>query len=304
MNTRIVFMGSPDFAVPALESLANHFSVVGIVTQPDRPAGRGRKLTPPPIKTSALDLGIPTIQPQRLRNDQAAQQQIQEWEPNVIVVAAYGQILKTNILQAAPFGCVNIHASLLPRWRGVSPIQAAIINGDRETGVTIMKMDEGIDTGDILKQESIPIGPHDTGGTIFDKLSHLGASLIVETLPAYLSGNISPIPQGESPTPYAPMLSRSDGELDFNQSAKKLALQVRAYNPWPGTYMFWRKSRLKIYKAQAISIQSPGSGIACLYQKYPAVGTTQGVLQLVDLQPAGKKRMFGDQFLRGVQDWA
>lgn len=303
MTIRIVFMGSPDFAVPALEALGQDFTIVGAVTQPDRPAGRGRALMSPPVKTTAVRLGIPTIQPHRLRSDVAAKDQIRRWQPDIIVVAAFGQILQSDVLQIAPNGCLNIHASLLPRWRGVSPIQASILNGDPETGVTIMKMDEGIDTGDIVQQLSIPIEPEDTGGSLFSKLSTMGANLIVQTIPAYLAGQITPRAQGESPTPYAPMLSRADGELDFNTPAETLARKVRAYHPWPGTFMPWQGSPLKIHQASALQMDSPGAGVLCTHHDFPAVGTTQGILLLHELQPAGKKKMPGDQFLRGVKSW-
>jgi len=303
MTIRIVFMGSPDFAVPTLESLVQRFAVVGVVTQPDRPAGRGRSLVSPPVKTSAVRLGIPTIQPQHLRRDVASKDHIQRWQPDLIVVAAFGQILQSDVLEIAPSGCLNIHASLLPRWRGVTPIQAAILNGDPETGVTIMKMDEGIDTGDIVAQQRIPIGPRDTGGTLSSELSTLGADLIVQTIPAYLSGQITPRAQGDSPTPYAPMLNRADGELDFNSPAQALARKVRAYHPWPGTFMRWQDSPLKIHQAAAVQAQSPGIGVLCTYQDFPGVGTAQGILVFEELQPAGKRQMPGDQFLRGAKAW-
>ncbi len=296
-------MGSPDFAVPSLERLAQQFSIIGVVTQPDRPAGRGQSLKPPPVKITASQLSLPIIQPHSLRRDEEAKDQIRHWQPDVIVVAAFGQILQRDILEAAPHGCLNIHASLLPRWRGVTPIQAAILNGDSETGITIMKMDEGIDTGDILQQQSITISPEDTGGILFQKLSVLGAETIIRTLPGYIAGQITPRPQGESPTPYAPMLRRADGELDFNVPAETLARKVRAYQPWPGTFMHWQDSTLKIHRASTRPVQTPGIGILCVLQDYPAVGTEQGILILEEVQPAGKKKMPGDQFLRGVKSW-
>jgi methionyl-tRNA formyltransferase len=303
METRIVFMGSPGFAIPSLKALAEHFSVVGVVTQPDRMAGRGRILTPPPVKVLALELGIPVIQPQKLRTDIEAKEQLDAWNPEVIVVAAFGQILKRDVLELARFGCINVHASLLPRWRGISPIQAAILNGDHETGVTIMKMDEGIDTGDIINQSAIPIEAEDTGGSLFDKLSKLGADLLVETLPKYLKSEVNPQPQGNSPTPYAPILKKSDGELDFWQPAVVLTRQVRAYHPWPGTYTFWKDKPLKIHKAQALDTQSPGIGVFTIRGSNPAIGTVQGLLVIEELQPAGKKSMPGKAFLLGERDW-
>jgi len=300
---RVVFMGSPDFAVPTLQVLAEHYPVIGVVTQPDRPAGRGRKLTPPPVKTLAQKLELPIIQPEKLQSDIDAKQQIQAWEPSVIVVAAFGQILKTDVLTMAPYGCINVHASLLPRWRGVSPIQAAILNGDEETGVTIMKMDDGIDTGQIISSRTIPISADDTGGSLFGKLSSLGAELLMDTLPKYFNNEIHLQEQGESPTPYAPMLNKRDGRLDFSNSACFLAHQVRAYFPWPGTYTYWNGNQLKILSADPLQIESPGVGVLSTHKGLPAIGTLDGILIINQLQPSGKKSMPGEVFLRGAKDW-
>ena len=303
MKTRIVFIGSPDFSVPSLKALVDNYDVVGIVTQPDRPAGRGRILTPPSIKKVANDLGIPTLQPVKLRTDHDAKHQLREWNPEVIVVAAFGQILQKDVLEIAPFGCINVHASLLPRWRGVSPIQAAILNGDDETGVTIMKMDEGIDTGDIISQRRIKIGMEETGGSLFTKLSILGADLLIDSLPGYINLEIIPHPQTDSPTPYAPMLRRSDGELDFNSSSTVLSRQVRAYYPWPGSFTIWEGKHLKVHKAYPVSSPGPGIGIRTTHKAYPAIGTSDGLLVLQYLQAAGKNAMTGQQFLRGAKNW-
>ena len=204
---RVVFMGSPDFAVPALEGLAGQYKLAGVVTQPDRPAGRGGTLKPPAVKKAALHLGIPVIQPEKVRNPEAMNQ-LREWAPDLIVVAAFGQILRPEVLDLPPFGCVNIHGSLLPRGRGAAPIQAAILAGDRETGITIMKMDPGVDTGPMLSQRAIPILPEDTAGTLFEKLAPLGAELLLETLPRYLSGELKPQSQPTEGVTYAPMLKK------------------------------------------------------------------------------------------------
>jgi methionyl-tRNA formyltransferase len=303
MDHRLVFMGSPDYAVPILKLLTQRFSVVGIVTQPDRPAGRGRILTSPPVKILALELGIPFIQPENLNKDKAAITTITSWRPDVIIVAAFGQILDEKILDLAPWGCVNVHASLLPRWRGASPIQAAILNGDKFTGVTIMKMDRGVDTGDIISQKSIQIEPDDTGGTLYKKLSVLGGELLTEALPGYLCGDIQPDKQGESPTPYASILKKSDGKLNFDRSASYLERKVRAYNPWPGTYTYWKGKTLKIISAHAVDTQSPGIGILIIFNGLPSIGTKNGLLVIDILQPSGKIPMSGDVFLRGARDW-
>src|SRR5215211_7077253 len=223
----LVFMGSPDFALPTLQALAEHYEVVGVVTQPDRAAGRGRERKAPPVKTLALELGIPVMQPEKLRLPEAMEQ-LRAWAPDLIVVAAFGQILKQDVLELPRFGCINVHASLLPRWRGAAPINAAILHGDEETGVTIMQMDVGLDTGPMLSQRSIPLMPEDTAGSVFEKLSTLGADLLLETLPDYLSGKLTPTPQPEEGVTYAPMLKKEEGQLDFTHEVNELERRVRA----------------------------------------------------------------------------
>jgi methionyl-tRNA formyltransferase len=300
---KIVFMGSPDFAVPALLALAESFSVVGVVTQPDRPAGRGRKLTPPPVKSLAEELCISVIQPHRLHKDPEAMDQLQAWDPDVIVVAAFRQILKPEVLDLPPHGCLNVHASLLPRWRGAAPINAAILHGDTETGITIMQMDPGLDTGLMINKRAIQIEADDTAGSLFGKLSKLGAALLVETLPTYLNGDLAPQPQDDSLATYAPMLSKSDGDLDFSQPAEALARKVRAFNPWPGAFFKWSGKNIKVHAAYPIKKSSSEVGQLLVYDGFPAVGTSDGILVLEQLQPAGKKLMTGDVFLRGAKDW-
>lgn len=302
MTTRLVFMGSPEFAMPTLRRLAAEYEVVGVVTQPDRPAGRGRTLTPPPIKILAQELGIAIIQPQRLR-ELSAMAQLCAWHPDLIVVAAFGQILRSEVLDLPPFGCINVHASLLPRWRGAAPIQAAILAGDTETGVTIMKMDAGVDTGAILEQRTTPISAEDTAASLSDRLAQMGAELLSETLPAYLSGECLPHPQPESGVTHAPMLKKEDGQLDFNHPAVELARRVRAFNPWPGAFTLWQGQILKIHRAHAVDAPSPGAGITAIYKGAPAFGCGDGLLVLDEIQPAGKKPMPGESFLRGTRDW-
>ncbi len=306
MSVRIVFMGSPEFSVPILRRLTEHYPVVGVVTQPDRPAGRGRALTPPPIKSLADELGLPVIQPERLK-EPAAMQHLQSWKPDLIVVAAFGQILRKEVLELPPRGCINVHASLLPRWRGAAPIQAALLHGDRETGITIMCMDPGVDTGPILAQQSLLIQPDDTAASLSERLSHLGAALLLDTLPAYLRGELAPQPQDESRATYAPQLKKEDGELDFTQPAETLERRVRAFNPWPGAYTHWQGQPLKVLLAHAIesdaSQPSVTVGQRCIVQKQPAIGTSHGLLVLEEVQPAGKKPMSGKSFLAGNRDW-
>src|SRR5215211_4003125 len=225
--TNIVFMGSPDFALPTLRALAEAYDVIGVVTQPDRASGRGREHKAPPVKTLALELGIPVMQPEKLRLPEAMEQ-LRGWAPELIVVAAFGQILKKDVLELPLYGCINVHASLLPRWRGAAPIHAAILHGDEETGVTIMQMDVGLDTGPMLTQRSIPLTREDTAGSVFEKLSNLGANLLIETLPDYLSGKLTPTPQPEEGVTYAPMLKKEEGQLDFTHEVNELERRVRA----------------------------------------------------------------------------
>ena len=248
MPPRIVFMGSPAFALPTLETLVRSYPIVGVVTQPDRPAGRGQALTPPPVKVLAQSLGIPFIQPNRLK-EPAAWDQLQAWQPDLIVVAAFGQILRQNVLDLPPLGPINVHASLLPRWRGAAPIQAALLNGDVTTGVTIMKMDAGVDTGAIISQREIQIDPADNSETLSARLAKVGASLLAETLPAYLRGEVLPRPQPEEGVSRASMISKEDGLLDFNLPAAALERRARAFYPWPGTYFQWLGAPLKVHRA-------------------------------------------------------
>ena len=298
--TRVVFMGSPDFAVPSLRALKRDYAVVGVVTQPDRPAGRGRALKSPSIKVEAAALQIPVIQPNKL-TDANAVVQIRDWRPDVIVVAAFGQILRTELLELPAHGCVNVHASLLPRWRGAAPIQAAIAAGDAVTGVTIMKMDQGMDTGAILAQRSIPIEGQDTGGTLTEKLSELGAQLLSETLPGFLSGELVPRAQDGTHATKAPSLRKEDGLLDLSMPAGVLEMRVRAFNPWPGAYIEWNEGRLKIHRAEARP-QGSQRGTRVVFDGWPALATAEGVLVLHDVQPAGRNAMDGRAFLAGIRD--
>lgn len=296
-------MGSPDFATPTLQKLAEHYPVVGVVTQPDRPAGRGRVLTPPPVKVLAQELGIETIQPERLRAPEA-QERLQAWAPDVIIVTAFGQILRKSVLKLPRFGCINVHASLLPRWRGAAPIQASILHGDPITGATIMVMDPGVDTGPILAQQSMDIRSDDTAGTLGTRLAEAGAELLIQTLPGYLEGRILPQPQDESQATYAPMLSKEEGLLDFNQPAAALERRVRAFQPWPGAFLPWQDGFLKVYRAHVEDCPNTIPGEHYVIQNLPAVGTSQGCLVLDEVQPAGKKPMTGRDFLRGARVWA
>jgi methionyl-tRNA formyltransferase len=299
---RIVFMGSPEFAVPALEALAAHYRLVGVVTQPDRPAGRWGTLKPPAVKAAALRLDIPVIQPEKLRDPEALDH-LRAWAPDLIVVAAFGQILRPEALGLPKWGCINIHGSLLPRGRGAAPIQAAILAGDKETGITIMKMDPGVDTGPMLSQRVIPILPEDTAGRLFEKLAPIGAELLIETLPRYLSGELQPKPQPTEGVTDAPMLKKEDGRLDFTQPAALLERRVRAFNTWPGTWFEFNSAPLKVLQAKVSAEKNPGAGHRLTWNGYPAVGTGAGILILEEIQPAGRRPMSGKEFLKGARNW-
>jgi len=299
--TKIVFMGSPDFALPGLRALAKSYRVVGVITQPDRASGRGRGIKMPPVKMLALELGIPIMQPEKLRAPEAMQQLL-AWNPDLIVVAAFGQILKKDVLDLPRFGCLNVHASLLPRWRGAAPINAAILHGDEETGVTIMQMDVGLDTGPMLAKRSMRLSADDTAGSVTEALSRLGADLLMETLPDYLSGKLTPQPQPEEGVTYAPMLKKVLGRLDFTRDVNELERLIRAFNPWPGAFMDFDGTLLKIHKAHVEDgVASVGQRL--VYRDQPAIGAGGGLLILDEVQPAGKKSMSGKSFLAGARHW-
>jgi methionyl-tRNA formyltransferase len=300
--TRIVFMGSPDFSLPTLRALANAYEVVGVITQPDRASGRGRELKAPPVKTLALEMGIPVMQPEKLRQPDAMEQ-LRAWNPDLIVVAAFGQLLRKDVLDLPRYGCINVHASLLPRWRGAAPINAAILAGDEETGVTIMVMDVGLDTGPMLSKKSIRLTPEDTAGSLFDKLSTLGADLLIETLPDYLSGKLQPTPQPEAGMTYAPMMKKEEGHLNFSHDVHELERRVRAFNPWPGAFMDLDGAFLKVHRAR-VEEGNAAEGQRLIIRDQPAVGARGGILILEEVQPAGKKSMSGKSFLAGARHWA
>lgn len=302
MDLRIAFMGTPEFAVPSLLKLAETFDVIGVVCQPDRRSGRGQKMISPPVKRSALDLGLEVFQPEDV-NTKDSLKTIQGWDPELICVAAFGQILKPDLLALPRGGCLNVHASLLPRWRGASPINAAILAGDTHSGVTIMKMGPGLDDGPILSQEAVPIGPEETAGALSDRLAVLGGELLVRTIPRYLAGEIQPQPQEPELATYAKMLKKKSGELDFRQSAADLARKVRAFSPWPGTFTTWNGKRLLVHRSASRLVTSPGIGVFTEYEGKPAIGTSEGILVLDELQLAGKKSVRGEDFLRGTPGW-
>ena len=296
---RVVFMGSPQFALPSLKALSEQYSIVAVVSQPDRPAGRGRSSRPPATKVFAVEAGIPIHQPERLRDAEAISR-IAELQPDLLVVAAYGQILPQSLLDLPENGSLNVHASLLPRWRGAAPVQAAIRSGDIESGITIMQMDAGLDTGPILSQRKVRIESEETGGALTMRLSHLGAELLIESLPGYLSRELTPVPQDESLSTYAPLLKKTDGALALRKTAEHLARQIRAFDPWPGTYIQWDDRRLAIKGAHTVPHNPTIAGEIALVDRTPAIGTRQGLLVLDRIQPSGKREMSGEAFIRGA----
>jgi methionyl-tRNA formyltransferase len=295
-------MGSPDFAVPVLKALAKAYPLAGVITQPDRPAGRKLTLAPPPVKQAALALGLPVLQPEKLRLPEAMAA-LREWNPDLIVVAAFGQILRPEVLDLPRYGCVNVHASLLPRWRGAAPVQAAILAGDAQTGITLMKMDAGVDTGPLLSQRTLAIGPEDTAGMLLEKLAPLGAELLLDTLPDYLEGKLPPRPQESGNATYAPMLRKDDELLDFTRPAVELERRIRALNPSPGAFFDWHGAPLKVWRAGVRNAPDRVAGRRLIVEGSPAIGTADGLLVLEQVQAAGKKSLPGKEFLAGARDW-
>ena len=298
---RIVFMGTPGFAVPSLEALLkSEDQVVGIVTQPDRPKGRGHRLTPPPVKVIAQRTGIPLLQPLKIKTPDFLDA-LAALRPDLIAVAAFGRILHAPILNLPPRGCVNVHGSLLPKYRGAAPVQWAIINGERETGITTMLMDEGMDTGPILLQERIPILPDDTAGTLAPRLAELGGRLLVETIRQLKAGMLTPRAQDPSQATTAPLLKKEDGVIDWSRSAQAIANRVRGLSPWPGAYTFLGHDRWNIWNTVANPTRSheqPGTIIAVTKQSIQ-VATGEGMLEIVEIQTANSRRMNASQFLAG-----
>ncbi len=307
-------MGTPDFSVPVLTAMkkAGH-DMLAAVTQPDKPKGRGKEMQMTPVKAKALELGIPVLQPKRVRDPEFVEQ-LRELKPDVMVVVAFGQILTKEVLEVPKYGCINVHASLLPMYRGAAPIQYVILNGEKETGVTTMFMDEGLDTGDMLLKTVVPITADETGGTLHDKLSAAGAELLIRTLEQMEAGTLRRIPQtGE--TCYVGTLKKSMGEMDWSRPAEELERQVRGLNPWPSAYTFLNGKTLKIWKAEVLHTEAVSSqkaeepealadrkscgSVIVISRDSIQVQTGDGILAIRELQLEGKKRMTADAFLRG-----
>ena len=294
---RAVFMGTPDFAVPVLERmLEDGCRVAGVFTQPDKPQGRGYKLTPPPVKVLAESRGIPVFQPVKMRDGSVAAQ-MRQLAPDVVVVVAYGRILPKEVLEVPPLGCINVHGSLLPKYRGAAPIQWSVINGERQTGVTTMYMAEGLDTGDMILSLSTPIGEEETAGELYDRLSLLGAQCLSDTLKRIAAGTAPRIPQDDSQATYAPILTKEVGRLDFSRPARQLLNLIRGVSPWPGAQTRLQGKLFKVHSARL----SAGSGRPgeLLDEQKLIVACGDGALELTQVQLEGAKRLSGEEFLRG-----
>ncbi|WP_214629201.1 methionyl-tRNA formyltransferase [Paenibacillus agaridevorans] len=305
---RIVFMGTPDFAVPSLRLLVDGgYDIAAVVTQPDRPKGRKKTLTPPPVKEAALELGLPVLQPERMRSPEAVEV-IRELAPELIVTAAYGQILPKGVLDIPRLGCINVHGSLLPKYRGGAPIQRSIINGESSTGVTIMYMAEGLDTGDMISVVELPITDEDTSGTMFEKLSLAGAELLGETLPSIIDGTAKAVPQNDAEATYAPNLTREDERMNWSRSARELFNQVRGLSPMAGAFTFLGGEVFKVRACEVASGKHAGSGVSAqpgtVVEAGPngiVVATGEGKLLLTEIQPAGKRAMNAAEWLKGAR---
>ena len=303
---KIVYMGTPDFAVNPLHALAEAgYEVAGVITQPDKPKGRGKTMLPTPVKEEAMKHGFPVYQPVKVRNPEFLQV-LEKMEPDIIVVAAFGQIIPKSILELPKYGCINIHASLLPKYRGAAPIQQAVIDGEKESGVTIMRMGTGLDTGDMISKIVVPIAKDETGGTLFDKLAEAGAKLLVETLPHIFDGTAVYEKQPEeSPTPYAGMITKQMGLINFGKSAEELESLVRGLNPWPSAFTFWNGKTLKVWESFVVKSEETGAEksepgtVVKTDKKGVYVACGEDVLVLSQVQLEGKKRMDADAFLRG-----
>ncbi len=299
---KIIFMGTPEFSVPILEALiANHYDVMAVVTQPDRPVGRKKVLTPSPVKVAALKHGLPVFQPEKIAGSEEMAQLI-AMEPDLIVTAAYGQFLPVKLLNAPRHRSINVHASLLPKYRGGAPVHYAIINGEAETGVSIMYMERKMDAGAVLAQRAIPITDQDDVGTMFDKLSALGRDLLIEILPDFFAGKCTPVEQDEELATFSPNISREEERIDWNKTARQIANQVRGMRPWPVAHTLLDGQRIKIWDGEETADKTSAAAGTVIAKDKDALYISCGegtVFKLKELQPAGKKRMLASDYLRG-----
>ncbi len=298
---KIIYMGTPDFAVGPLKALieAGH-EVTAVVSQPDKAKGRSKELVPPPVKAYAMTQGLTVLQPEKIKAPEAVAE-LRKYEADLFVVAAFGQILSKEILTMPKYGCINIHASLLPKYRGAAPIQWSIIDGEKETGVTIMQMDEGLDTGDILTQKVVQIADDDTGESLFDKLCEAGSELLLETIPQIEAGTLCPVKQDEAKSTYAKMLRKELGNIDFSKSAKEIWCLVRGLNSWPSAYTYYNNKTMKIWRAEPVA-ENTDLLAGTLVKKDKEsifVQTGEGMLRILEIQLEGKKRMSVKDFMLG-----
>jgi methionyl-tRNA formyltransferase len=300
--TKIIFMGTPDFSVPVLQKILNDgYEVIAVVTQPDRPVGRKKIMTAPPVKVEAEKHGIPVFQPEKIRRSEELQP-ILALQPDLIVTAAFGQILPKELLDAPKFGCINVHASLLPELRGGAPIHYSLIQGKEVTGITIMYMAEKLDAGDILTKVEVPIDERDTVGTLHEKLSEAGAKLLSNTLPKLLNGEITAIPQIDSDATFAPNIKREQERIDWNKTGEEIYNLIRGLNPWPVSYTEFEGANLKVWWGEKYSTEinaNPGTIISLEDDGIVVQTGNQTAIKITELQPSGKKKMSGEQFLRG-----
>lgn len=297
---KVVFMGTPEFAVPTLQALIDHHQVAAVVTQPDRQRGRGKKVQFSPVKEKAAEYKIPVLQPEKARDEEFIQE-LETIAPDVIVVVAYGQILPERILNLPKYGCINVHGSLLPKYRGAAPIQWAVLNGEEKTGITTMYMEKGLDTGDMIDKAEVVLDPKETAGSLHDKLMNLGADLLLETLDKLEKGTIVRTKQDDSQSCYAKMLSKEMGRMDFSRSAKELEQWIRGMNPWPSAYTTMNGKTLKIWDADVVSYEGseePGT-VVKVTKDTIIVAAGEGALALKEIQLAGKKRMPVQAYLLG-----
>ena len=322
---RIIFLGTAELSCASLQALAGNpqFQIAAVVTQPDRPKGRDLKPQPSPVKMLARRLGLPVLQPERARDEKFIAE-LRAWQPDLIIAVAYGQILPPAVLDLPRHGCLNVHTSLLPKYRGAAPIQWAIANGDTETGITIMKMDVGLDTGDIVAQRRTPIGPEDDSATLHDRLAQLGAELLVQTIPDYVAGKIQPCPQPAAGASHAAKIKKEDGRIDWNRPAQTIWNRLRAFTPWPGAFTFWlgvppsggnatrteepakggtpsalRPILLKIWKAEVVEMSGGGGEILSADKTGIVVGCGKNALRILELQREGGRRLTSAEFLAG-----
>jgi methionyl-tRNA formyltransferase len=300
----LIFMGTPGFALPSLKALiAAGAPILLVVTQPDRPKGRGQKLSPPPVKELALAHGLPVFQPGRVKSPEVISR-VEEFAPQCLVVVAYGQLLPERLLKVPALGAVNVHASLLPKYRGAAPVPWALIEGETVTGVTTMLLDSGMDTGDMLLSREVPIGPEDTGGSLHVRLAEVGASLVVETLARLADGSLTPRPQDHSRATYAPMIHQEDCRVKWQEDAERVSRRIRALDPWPGAFTLWEGKRLKLYTCRALPSGAVGALPGTVIASGPDgldIAAGAGAVQIRILQLEGRRRLEAADFLKGYQ---